>query len=152
MIQMTERLIFRPLEKDELPMALELIWKVFIEYEAPDYSAEGTEEFRRCLHDDDFLSGIAYYGAFDGKKLIGVTGIRPDRHHICFFFVDGRYHRLGIGTKLFHYLREVYPQVTITLNSSPYGVPFYKAVGFVATDVEQTINGIRFTPMKHGEV
>ncbi|MCR5316778.1 MAG: GNAT family N-acetyltransferase [Treponema sp.] len=38
---------------------------------------------------------------------------------------------------------------TVTLNSSPYGLPFYKARGFVPTDEEKTVNGIRFTPMKY---
>ena len=41
------------------------------------------------------------------------------------------------------------PDGTITLNSSPYGLPFYKANGFVPTDEEKTVNGIRFTPMRY---
>ena len=28
------------------------------------------------------------------------------------------------------------------------GLSFYKAIGFVATDEEKTLNGIRFTPME----
>ena len=42
-----------------------------------------------------------------------------------------------------------YPDEMITLDSSPYGIPFYKAIGFVPTDEEKTVNGIRFTPMKY---
>ena len=139
----------RKLTAGEIPAALELAWKTFSEYESPDYTPEGTEEFRKCLHDNDYLAGIEYYGAFDGEKLIGEIGIRPDRMHICFFFVDGSYHRRGIGTSLFRYLRKIYPHDTITLNSSPYGLPFYKAIGFVPTEEEKTVNGIRFTPMRH---
>ena len=30
---------------------------------------------------------------------------------------------------------------------SPYGLPFYTALGFVPTGKEQTVNGIRFTLM-----
>ena len=139
----------RRLSESEIPAALDLTWKTFSEYESPDYAPEGTEEFRTCLHSDAYLSGIEYYGAFDREKLIGEIGIRPDKMHICFFFVDGEYHRRGIGTGLFRYLRKVYPEETITLNSSPYGLPFYQAIGFVPTEVEKTVNGIRFTPMKH---
>ena len=139
----------RRLFEDERPATLDLAWRVFSEYESPDYSAEGTEEFRKCLHDEGYLSGLHYYGAFDGGKLIGEIAIRPDRKHICFFFVDGRYHRRGIGTRMFRRLLEDYPKETITLNSSPYGLPFYKAIGFVPTDEEKTVNGIRFTPMKY---
>ena len=139
----------RRLSQDERQTALDLAWAVFSEYESPDYSAEGTEEFRKCLHDEGYLSGLHYYGTFDGEKLIGEIAIRPDRKHICFFFVDGRYHRRGIGTRMFWRLLEDYPNETITLNSSPYGLPFYKAIGFVPTDEERTVNGIRFTAMKY---
>lgn len=137
----------RRLTKNEVSSALSLAWKVFSEYESPVYSEEGTEEFRKCLHDEKYLAGIEYYGAFDGETLVGEIGIRHDAKHICFFFVNGEYHRRGIGTKLFRYLLKIYPNQTITLNSSPYGVPFYTALGFVPSGVEQTVNGIRFTPM-----
>jgi predicted GNAT family N-acyltransferase len=63
--------------------------------------------------------------------------------------VDGKYHRQGIGTKLFKTVLQEYPDQVITLNSSPYGLPFYHALGFVDTDKEQMVNGIRFTPMKY---
>lgn len=42
-----------------------------------------------------------------------------------------------------------YQNETITLNSSPYGLPFYKVIGFMPTDEEKTVNGIRFTPMEY---
>lgn len=79
--------------------------------------------------------------------LTGFVGIRREKSHICFFFVNGEYHRRGIGKALFTRVLESYPQTEITVNSSPFGVPFYKAAGFVPTSAEQTVNGIRFTPM-----
>lgn len=139
----------RKLSAEERASALDLAWRVFSEYESPDYSKEGTLEFKKCLHDEEYLAGIEYYGAFDGQRLIGLVGIRSDRKHICFFFVDGKYHRQGIGTRLFKAVCQEYPDQTITLNSSPYGVPFYHALGFKDTDKEQTVNGIRFTPMRY---
>ena len=78
-----------------------------------------------------------------------ILAIRVSQRHICFFFVDGEYHRRGIGTKLFWRLRGDFPGQKITLNSSPYGLPFYKALGFKETENEQTVNGIRFTPMEY---
>ncbi len=141
--------VVRKLSENEISAALELAWRVFSEYESPDYAPEGTEEFRRCLHDKEYLSGIEYYGTFYGEKLIGVIGIRADKKHICFFFVDGNYHRQGVGTRLFRHLTDDYLGETITLNSSPYAVPFYKAIGFEPTEEEKTVNGIRFTPMEY---
>lgn len=49
----------RRLSDPKVSVALDLAWKVFSEYESPDYSTEGTEEFRRCLHDEEYLYGIA---------------------------------------------------------------------------------------------
>ncbi len=141
----------RPLESAERGKALQLAWRVFCKFESPDYALEGTEEFKRCLNDDAYLAGICYYGAFDEDKLVGVLGIREKKCHICFFFVEGEYHRLGIGTKLFRKMREDFPGRTITIYSSPYGLPFYKALGFAATDSEKTVNGIRFTPMEYSD-
>ena len=66
----------RRLSDPEIPAALDLAWKVFSEYESPDYSTEGTEEFRKCLNDEEYLYGIDYYGAFDGSQMIGFIGIR----------------------------------------------------------------------------
>lgn len=143
----TPGITIRSLTEEERPEALALAWRIFVEYESPDYTPEGTEEFRRCLEDDSYLEGIVYYGAFEWEALVGVLGIRKQKSHICFFFVDGQHHRRGIGTRLFKRMLEDFPGQTITLNSSPYGVPFYKVVGFTATDREQTVNGIRFTPM-----
>ena len=37
----------------------------------------------------------------------------------------------------------------LTLNASPYGLPFYLAIGFVPLSEEKEMNGIRFTPMKY---
>ena len=139
----------RILAEDETDTALALAWKVFAEYEAPDYAPEGTEEFRKTLESGAYLAGLRYYGAFEGEKLIGIVAIRVRQRHICFFFVDGEYHRRGVGTKLFRRLREDFPEQTITVNSSPYGLPFYSALGFTATDGEQTVKGMRFTPMEY---
>ena len=74
--------------------------------------------------------------------------------HICLVFTHHAYHRRGIATGLFQRLvedvRQEDPELTrLTLNSSPYGLPFYHRMGFRDTDVEKTINGIRFTPMEY---
>lgn len=139
----------RVCKDSEIPSALELIRSVFLEYESPVYPPEGTETFLRCLEDDTYLSGIRYYGAFDRNRLIGVVGIRPEKRHICFFFVESRYQRLGVGTGLFRCIREAFPQDPFTLNAAPHGLPFYRKIGFRETGAEQTVNGIRFTPMEY---
>ena len=143
----SEPIIIRRLHREETGAALRLAWKVFCAFESSDYAPEGTAEFKKTLQNEAYLAGIGYYGAFDHGTLIGTLGIREENAHICFFFVDGAYQRRGVGTGLFERMREDYPGRTITLNASPYGLPFYAALGFTATDKERTVNGIRFTPL-----
>ena len=129
--------------------ALELIWKVFLEFEAPDYSQAGVDEFFRSLHDEEWLNQIHMYGAFDKDQLLGVIATRNEGTHIALFFVDGKYHRKGIGRQLFQKILQENKVNYITVNSSPYAVPVYTKLGFEPTDVEQEKNGLRFTPMKY---
>lgn len=139
----------RKLSEADIPEALSLAWKVFTEYESPDYSDEGTESFRKSINDPVYLTGLDYYGTFKESKLVAICAIRVQKHHICFMFVEGSYHRRGIGSRLIRHVLNEYKGETVTLNSSPYGLPFYKALGFLPTDKEKTVNGIRFTPMKY---
>ena len=129
--------------------ALELVWKVFLKYEAPDYTKEGADEFFKSIHDDEWLNQIKMYGAFDDDRLVGVIATRQEGTHIALFFVDGEYHRKGIGRLLFQRVLEDNKVNYMTVNSSPYAVPVYEKLGFEATDKEQVKNGLRFTPMKY---
>ena len=137
----------RPLRDAEIPAALDLAWRVFSEYESPAYPPEGTAEFYKSIHDKAYLAGIRYYGAFCGGRLTGVLGVRHAQRHICFYFVESAHQRKGVGTALFRYLLAEFPGGGITLNAAPFGLPFYKALGFKPAGEERTVNGIRFTPM-----
>ena len=89
------------------------------------------------------------YGAFDKDRLVGVIATREQGTHIALFFVDGEYHRKGIGRKLFERVLQDNKVNYMTVNSSPYAVPVYKKLGFEQTDFEHEKNGLRFTPMKY---
>ena len=138
----------RELEQEEIENALCLVWKVFQEYEAPDYTREGVAEFYKSIHDVDFLSKLCFHGAFVQKELVGVIATRSEGTHIALFFVDGKYHRQGIGKQLFQTIRTKCHFDKITVNSSPYAVSIYYKLGFQDSDTEQVVNGLRFTPME----
>ena len=53
------------------------------------------------------------------------------------------------GVYMENILKENPSLEVLTLNSSPYGLPFYLSIGFEALSEEQEINGIRFTPMRY---
>ncbi len=130
------------------PQAQALVWKVFKEYEAPDYTKTGVEEFYRSIHDADYLAGLRMFGAYAGERLVGVIATRSEGTHIALFFVDGAYHRRGVGRRLFQTVSGACRADKMTVHSSPYAVTVYHKFGFRAVGKERTVNGLRFTPME----
>lgn len=141
-------MLIRKLKNEEVPHALALVLEVFMQFEAPDYSERGVETFKRTgIEDKEYVANLLMYGAFHKGKLNGVIATRNNGSHIALFFVKGEYHRHGIGTKLFNAVLANSKEDIITVNSSPYAKDVYHHLGFMDTDTEQTIEGIRFIPM-----
>ena len=137
------------IQRENLESALTLAWNVFLEFEAPDYSADGIAEFQKSIHDPEYLKLLRIIGAFENKQLIGVIATRNSGSHIALFFVDGKHQRKGIGRALFDCILSDVPNKTLTVNSSPFAVPIYRRLGFVDTDTEHITNGLRYTPMEY---
>lgn len=135
-------------QEEEIEEALRLVWEVFQEYEAPDYTKEGVEEFYKSIHEKEYLSKLCWHGAFAQKECVGVIATRSEGTHIALFFVKGKYHRQGIGKQLYQRTQMANHSGKMTVNSSPYAVPIYHKLGFKDTDTEQVVNGLRFTPME----
>ncbi len=149
----------RKIKSDEVSEALALALEVFMQFEAPDYRPEGVETFKRDIIENetyiaDCKQGLCpIYAAFDNNKIIGIIGMRS-KTHINLCFVKKEYHRQGVATAIFRYLlndllNETTDLTEITLNSSPYGKPFYLHIGFVPLSCEKEMDGIKFTPMKY---
>ena len=141
-------MIIRKVLDVEMKDALDLVWKVFLEFEALDYTEEGVQEFKKSIDDSNWVSKRDFYGAYDeNNKLLGVIATK-DLNHIALFFVDGKYHRQGIGKQLYEKVKSLNNSNFFTVNSSPYAHEIYKHLGFIDTDKEQTFNGLRFFPMR----
>lgn len=138
----------RELKSNESREALELIWSVFKEFEAPVFSKEGVDTFYKCIRDTNFLGRLNFLGAFDDEdNIIGIIATRNDSTHISLFFVNGKFHRKGIGKKLFMEACKSNKSGKITVHSSPYAIGFYHNLGFKDIDNEKVQDGIRYTPM-----
>lgn len=129
--------------------ALALVFAVFMQYEAPDYSEQGIQTFHDFIHSQELLSMLQFYGAYSENELAGVIATRNGGNHIALFFVESRYQRQGIGRKLFEWILRNSTGEKITVNSSPYAVEVYKRLGFVPDREEQIADGMRFTPMTY---
>lgn len=148
---------FVKLNRNEIRAALDLVWAVFQEFEAPDYSEQGIEEYRKfilsnCIIERFNKKELQFWGCIDNDNLIGVIAIRGI-NHISMLFVDKNYHRRGIARSLIQIVKDNCKSNNsvrgITVNSSPYAIEFYHRLGFADTDKEQTMDGIRFTPMSY---
>lgn len=93
----------RKLYNNETENALELVWSVFQEFEAPDYTQEGADEFYKSIHDEKYLSMLSVYGAFSDDKLVGVIATRNSASHIALFFVTREYQKKRRWKNAFQY-------------------------------------------------
>lgn len=148
--------IIKKVGYEHLDKAFSLIWNTFLEFVAPNYSEEGINFFRvNFIESKDFRdcfknSKQIMYGAYSKEKLIGVISISNSNNISC-VFVDKNHHREGIATAL---LTRIISELAknhvkkISLNASPYAVPFYHSIGFKDLDCEQNFHGILYTPME----
>ena len=153
---MNDNILIRTINENEWEEAMNLAWDTFILYEAPEYTKEGITSFRNFVRDPIlktlFIEGkYNVLAAFNDNIIVGIIGVRNETH-ISLLFVDSEYHKKGIARRLvektFERTYEKYGKREMTVNSSPYAVGFYHKMGFVDTDIEQTTDGIRYTPMK----
>ncbi len=150
-----EEVLIRNAYQDEWTDIIALVWKVFLEFEASDYEEEGVESFRNFITDNSLFrmykaGSYQVMVALYENTIIGMIGLRNNTH-ISLLFVDPSFHRRGVGRRLIefarHYLLTEYGADQMTVNASPYGIKFYETLGFRATGVEATSEGIRYTPM-----
>lgn len=153
---MSEKLRYAIFEEGQENIVSEMIWKVFSEFEAPDYSNEGIKTFKEFIKPQRLLREIKkgdlkIYCCFAEEKLVGVLAFRNAKH-ISLLFVDKGYQKKGIAKKLLKIgesdIKDNPKVKEITVNSSPYAVKIYKKLGFISTDNMQEKDGIKFMPMK----
>jgi len=152
--EMTQ-LTYRDMQPGEQTEAYNLIYRVFKEFIAPDFSQQGIDEFLSFASPEslaeraqanNFVILVLYQ-----KQIVGMIEIR-DYDHISLLFVDAEYQGSGIGTELIerslgrcHSMNPGLDRMSV--NSGPNSVTFYEKVGFLPIAPEQEQNGIRFVPM-----
>lgn len=143
-------------KQEEWEDAMGLAWKTFLEFEAGDYAPEGIRSFEDFVTDTNLkrlFDAGAYQmlTAYDGCRMIGMITLR-NQMHISLLFVDKVYHFQGVGRALIKemaaYVKREFGGSRMTVNASPYGVPFYHKIGFCDTGPQTCQDGIIFTPME----
>lgn len=141
--------------KEDIRASLQLAEDVFMQFEAPDFTPRGVESFKsfiwgkrvkEMIKDGSFV----VWGCYCENQLVGMLAMR-DCQHISLAFVMADFHRQGIGRMLYSQAKKyaaLHLKRKITVNASPYGLPFYRAIGFKETDMENVVDGVRSTPME----
>lgn len=146
--------MIRKLYEEDFEQALQLVRTIFLIFEAPDYSEQGVQSFFDYISLPHIKSiaadgSLELWGYYEDGILVGVAATR-NKSHISLLFVESDCQGSGIGSALCEVALEGCK--TATVHAAPYAVGFYQKLGFTATNVEQVIDGIRFTPMHRGQI
>jgi GNAT superfamily N-acetyltransferase len=146
---------YRKATINDIRPALDLALDLFMEFQAPTFSESGINKFvTGCINNEKYISNYTsekhmMFVAVSNKKVIGIISERG-HGQISMMFVDKKYHRQGIATKLMELMVNSLKNDgvnLITVNSSPYAVPFYHNFGFIDTDIMQAKDGFIYIPM-----
>ncbi len=153
LIQDENKILYRPMRDGEAVEVFNLVKAGFDEYVRPDMTEEGAKEFFRAAHQMiyDRSAEHVILVAQSTAGLVGMIDVRA-HNHICLFFTAKAHQRKGVGRRLLELaIKECFSRSpegsNIDVHSSPYAVPIYEKLGFVAFKPEQLVNGIRFVPM-----
>jgi GNAT superfamily N-acetyltransferase len=152
---MGSEIIFREIRKGDENEVCLMVIDCFNEFIAPGYSDVGIMEFLKYVVPDRMQMRLSQGNfaivALADELIAGVIEIRSN-YHIALLFVKKECQRIGIAKKLLELAvnkcRQTKSNINaIEVNSSLFAVPIYEKLGFVATDTEQIVNEMKFTPM-----
>lgn len=140
---------------EELSQVTDMVKTVFDKFMAPSYSEEGIQRFHYLIAAETIQNRLQQNSfmlvAKKENQIIGVIEIYYI-NHVLLLFTAENWHGCGIGRSLveagINKCSQEHEELhQITVGAFKLSVPFYEKMGFVMYDQEQTINGIRFTPM-----
>jgi GNAT superfamily N-acetyltransferase len=133
-----------------------LIRKVYDEFVAIDYVEAGNLFFYDWIKPEAIaarqVNSVNLLVAKVGSEIAGMIEMR-NNNTVSLLFVDKLFHGYGIARNLFDNAlkmclqREPRP-TELFVHASPFSIPVYEKLGFIATSVMQEENGIRYLPMK----
>lgn len=128
----------RPATAADLPAIAKLVQAGFMQHVAPDWAPSAQQDFLRDTTAEKLAGPIAeatFAAVYEIEaQLLGML-FMPRPTLVQLFFVAPSHLRRGIGRALWEaarlHLEEQHPDTkTVELNSSPYAVPAYRALGF----------------------
>jgi GNAT superfamily N-acetyltransferase len=134
-----------------------LIMRTYAEYNHDEGVAEATESYIEAYDPTSNLDELKKrfgrtpicYVAIENQSVVGVVRGVPGR--LINLFVDGQYHRRGIGKKLllrFESECQKRDAHKIKTNASIFGILFYEANGYKKSTGVRNLKGLLVQPMR----
>ena len=146
----------RTATEDEWEDAMGLAYRTFRKFVEKDYPKEGVENFVDFIS-DPHLFRMFQMGEYhlwvaesSGGDIVGMGSLRSGSH-ISLLFVEDKWQLSGVGRRLMEEMESFVKGSGfgyITVNASPYGIPFYHRLGFEDLGGMVLNGGMYVTPMK----
>jgi len=145
---MHELITLRPAALGDYPHLAQMLRTLAQTYIVPGMPVEAAATFLRSNDEAGLLAyreqGHVASVAEVGGIIAGFIAVRPPSH-LFHLFVAQDFHRRGIARALWEHARG--EAGVCTVNSSPYAVPAYAAMGFACDGPPACHNGVTFQPM-----
>jgi D-alanyl-D-alanine carboxypeptidase len=150
-----DELLIRAVTPGDVRAASALVHRSFNTLAAADWEPKARAVFLQESSPERLENASAAHaaGAFFGGEIVGFLSM-PAPSVLSMLFVDPRHVRRGIGRALWEaartHVESVFPEVTtVELNSTPFALPFYRAMGFTPISREFVREGCRVTRMAY---
>jgi GNAT superfamily N-acetyltransferase len=144
---------YRDMIPGEEQTVLALVLRGFDRFVRPDFSDEGVAEFTRVARSFvvEHPEGHHVTVAERDGQVVGMIDVR-DSSHVSLFFMEPAEQGRGLGRALLTAALAKWSatgaaESAVTVYSSPWAVPVYERLGFLATGPETEHKGIRAVPM-----
>lgn len=132
----------RKFKKTDIYQIADLIKKVFKEFNTKGQTKKAIKAYLAYYDTKNNLKGTTknflkskiFFVATQKNKIIGV--VRGNKERITNLYIDGHYHKRGIGRKLMHIFEKSAKKTgssQIKIRSSLFAVPFYQKIGYKKT-------------------
>ncbi|CAM3652591.1 GNAT family N-acetyltransferase [Parendozoicomonas haliclonae] len=145
-----QELTISPVTDDDFGEIVIMLTKIAHKDILPHFSGKGQEAFAQGIPADTRTAfdrnRFFSVKAVQGKKIVGFAALR-DKNYLTHLFVAKSHQKTGLGKQLLHHMLIRTVGETLSLRASVNAVNFYKSQGFLPTDQEQQVKGVRYVPM-----
>lgn len=148
--------VVRPATIEDAEAISGLVMPLVKKFIAPEFSPVGQRNLLSSMEPAAirgfFKAGHRYHVAEVEGQMVGVVGIR-DNSHVHHLFVVEKFHRRGIGRRLWEIARKECLAAgnlgRFTVFSSRYALEAYRRLGFVEAGPPETKDEVTAVPMKY---